>query len=88
MKSKRAGAMKTVDARSAKTSFSALIGAEERGRSTMITRHSVPVAVILPIADARKIYPAETPSFVDFLLSFLGGVEVERDSGAMRDADL
>ena len=50
-----------------------------------ITRRGVPVAVVAPIADARKIYPAEAPSFVDFLLTVPGGAEFERDSLAMRD---
>jgi antitoxin Phd len=80
--------MKTVDASEAQARFSALIKAAERGRPTTITRRDVPVAVIAPIADARKIYPAESPSFIDFLLSFPGGAEFERDRGAMRDAEL
>ena len=44
--------------------------------------------MIAPIADARKIYPAETPSFVDFLLTFPGGAEFERDERPMRDVNL
>ncbi|HEY8137944.1 MAG TPA: type II toxin-antitoxin system prevent-host-death family antitoxin [Methylocystis sp.] len=80
--------MKRVDASEGDANFSGLIDAAEQGCSTTITRRGVPVAVIVPIADARKIYLAETPSFVDFLLSFPGGVEFERDSGAARDAEL
>ena len=81
------GSLKTVDASEAETGISVLIDAAERGRPTTITRRGVSVAVIAPIADARKIYPVETPSFVDFLLSFRGGVDFERDPGAMRDMD-
>ena len=81
-------AMKTVQVRDAKASFSALIDAAAKGRPTTITRHGVPVAVITPIADARKIYPEETASFVDFLMSFPGGAEFERDESPMRDVDL
>ena len=80
--------MKTIQARDAKASFSALIEAAAQGHPTTITRHGVPVAVIAPFADARKIYPAETPSFVDFLLSFPGGVEFERDHTSLRGIDL
>lgn len=80
--------MKTIQARDAKARFSALIDAAAKGRPTTITRHGIPVAVIMPIADARKIYPAETPSFVDFLMTFPGGVEFERSESPMRDADL
>jgi prevent-host-death family protein len=86
--SKRVGSLKTVDASEAETSFSVLIDAAEQGRPTTITRRGVSVALIAPIADARKIYPAETPSFVDFLLSFPGGVDFECDSRAIRDMDL
>ena len=85
MKSHREKRMKTMQARDAKASFSALIEAAVQGRPTTISRHGVPVAVIAPIADARKIYPAETASFVDFLLSFPGGAEFERDGWPMRD---
>jgi antitoxin Phd len=88
MKSHSKEPMKTIQARDAKASFSALIEAAAQGYPTTITRHGVPVAVIAPIADARKIYPAETPSFVDFLLSFPGGVEFERDERPMRHVDL
>lgn len=80
--------MKTVDASEAETSFSVLIDAAEQGRPTTITPRGVSVAVIAPIGQARKIYPAETPPFVDFLLSFPGGVDFERDPGAMRDMHL
>ena len=80
--------MKTIRARHAKMRFFELIDAAARGRPTTITRRGVPVAVIAPIADARKIYPAEKPSFVDFLLTVPGGAEFERDSLAMRDLDL
>ncbi len=72
--------MKTIRARHAKMRFLELIDAAARGRPTTIMRRGVPVAVIAPIADARKIYPAEAPSFVDFLLTVPGGAEFERDS--------
>jgi prevent-host-death family protein len=80
--------MKTVQIRDAKAHFSALVDAAAKGDPTLITRHGAPVAVLTPIADARKIYPAEAPSFAEFLLSFPGGVEFERDERPMRDIDL
>ncbi len=80
--------MKTIRARHAKMRFFALIDAAARGRPTTITRRGVPVTVVAPIADARKIYSAEAPSFADFLLTFPAGAEFERDSLAMRDVDL
>ncbi len=80
--------MKTIRARNAKMRFFELIDAAARERPTTITRRGVPVAVIAPIADARKIYLAEAPSFANFLLTFPAGAEFERDSLAMRDVDL
>ena len=85
---KQVGSLKTVDASEAQASFFALIAAAEQGRPTTITRRGVSVAVIAPIGRARKIYPGEMPSFVDFLLSFPAGMEFERDSGAICDVDL
>jgi len=35
-----------------------------------------------------QIYPAETPSFVDFLQTIPGGVESVRDERPMRDVEL
>ena len=62
--------MKTIQARDAKASFSALIEAAAQGYPTTITRHGVPVAVIAPIADARKIYPAERRLLSTFCCPF------------------
>jgi prevent-host-death family protein len=80
--------MKSVQVRDAKAKFSALIEAAERGQPTTITRHGRPAAVVVPVADARRLYPEETPSWADLLLSFPGGVEFERDQTPIRDVDL
>jgi antitoxin Phd len=74
--------------RDAKAKFSALIEAAERGQPTTITRHGRPAAVIVPVADARRLYPEDRPSFVDLLLAFPGGVEFERDQAPLREIDL
>lgn len=80
--------MQSIQIRDAKAKFSALVEAAEHGRPTMITRHGRPAAVLVPVADARRLYPADRPSFADLLLSFPGGIEFERDRTPLREVDL
>jgi antitoxin Phd len=80
--------MESIQIRDAKAKFSALIEAAERGRPTIITRHGRPAAVIVPVEDARRLYPEDRPSFVDLLLSFPSDVEFERDRTPLREVDL
>lgn len=80
--------MHTVQVRDAKARFSALIEAAEHGQPTTITRHGRPAAVLVPVADARRLYPDNRPSFADLLLSFPGGEEFERDPTPLREVDL
>ncbi len=78
--------MKRLQVREAKASFSALVEAAERGEPTTITRHGKPAAVVVPVEAARQLYPE--PSFADFLLSFPGPLETERDATLLHPADL
>ncbi|HEX4180608.1 MAG TPA: type II toxin-antitoxin system Phd/YefM family antitoxin [Caulobacteraceae bacterium] len=80
--------MKSMQVRDAKAKLSALIEAAEHGQPTTITRHGRAAAVLVPVADARRLYPDNRPSLVDFLLSFPGGVEFDRDTTPMREIDL
>lgn len=82
--------MRTVQVREAKAGLSALIEAAERGEATMITRHGKAAAVLVPIEIARQFYPGEDQpeNFADFLMSFPGGVEFDRDETPMRSIDL
>jgi prevent-host-death family protein len=80
--------MKSVQIRDAKAKFSALVEAAEKGLPTTITRHGRPAAVLVPVEDARRLYPDEQPSFVDLLLSFPGGIDLERDLTPLREIDL
>ena len=80
--------MRSIQIRDAKAKFSALVEAAEHGRPTMITRHGRPAAVLVPVADARRLYRADRPSFADLLLSFPGGIELERDRTPLREVDL
>ena len=80
--------MQSIQVRDAKAKFSALIEAAEKGHPTTITRHGRPAAVLVPVEDARRLYPDDRPSFADLLLSFPGGVEFERDVTPLREIDL
>ena len=80
--------MRSIQIRDAKAKFSALIEAAEHGRPTTITRHGRPAAVVVPVEDARRLYPESQPSFADLLLSFPGGVEFDRDRVPLREVDL
>jgi prevent-host-death family protein len=80
--------MESVQIRDAKAKFSALIEAAERGRPTIITRHGRPAAVIVPVEDARRLYPENSSAFLDLLLSFPGGIEFDRDQTPLRELDL
>ena len=53
--------MREVDIAEAEETFEALVEAAERGEPTTITRNGRPVAVLVPYADALRIYPAEAP---------------------------
>ncbi len=80
--------MKSIQIRDAKARFSALVQAAEQGHPTTITRHGRPAAVLVPVEDARRLYPEDRASFADLLLSFPGGIEIERDQTPMREIDL
>ena len=51
--------MKTVGASEAKTHFSALLEAIERGEEITITKHGRPVAKLVPIGDRQAMSPVE-----------------------------
>lgn len=80
--------MHTVQAKDAKADFAALLEAAERGEPTIITRQGKPAAVLVPVDDARRIYADDKPSFLTFLRSYPGGIDLGRDPSPLRDANL
>jgi antitoxin Phd len=80
--------MRSLQLRQAKASLSAVVEAAERGEATTITKHGKPAAVIVPVSDARKLYPANRPSLASLLMAIPEPLEVERDQTPMRDIDL
>jgi len=73
--------MKTIQARDAKASFSALIEAAAQGHPTTITRHGVPVAVIAPSPTRAK----STPRRRRLLSTFCCPFPAARSSSATSD---
>lgn len=80
--------MKTLALREAKASLSAVIEAAERGEATTITKHGRPAAVVVPVEDARRLYPSNRPSFVELLRAIPEDLETERDPSPLRVPDL
>ena len=79
--------MRTVQVRETKAGLSELIEAAVQGQPTTITRHGVPAAVLVSIEDATKLFVEKPKSFEDFLLTFPGGVEFERDHTPLREIE-
>ncbi|UDL87699.1 type II toxin-antitoxin system prevent-host-death family antitoxin [Mesorhizobium sp. PAMC28654] len=80
--------MKTMQVREAKAGFSALVEAAESGEPTIITKHGKPAAMIVPIDEGWKLYPqGNQKRFVDFLLQYPGGIELERNESPSREVE-
>jgi prevent-host-death family protein len=80
--------MNTLHLREAKARLSAVVQAAERGEATIITKHGRAAAMVVPVEKGRRLYEPGKPSFADFLLSFPGPLEVERDPQPLHEADL
>lgn len=80
--------MRTLQLRDAKASLSAVVDAAERGQATTITKHGKPAAVVIPVADARRLYSPDRPSLISLLMSIPHPLETSRDTTPVRAADL
>jgi prevent-host-death family protein len=80
--------MKTLGLREAKATLSAVVEAAERGEATTITKNGRPAAVVVPLKDARRLYPIDRPSFAELLRQIPCAIEVERDQTPLRQIDL
>jgi antitoxin Phd len=74
--------------REAKATLSAVVDAAERGEATTITKRGRPAAVVVPVGDARRLYPSDRPNFADLLMSIPHSLATERDPSPFRDVDL
>ncbi len=80
--------MRALGLRNAKASLSAVVEAAERGVPTTITKNGRPAAVIVPVADASRLYQVHRRSFAALLMSIPEDLEIERDMSPLRDVDL
>jgi prevent-host-death family protein len=78
----------TLRLRDAKASFSAVVEAAERGEATTITKHGRPAAVVVPVEEAKRLYPTNRPSFAALLMGIPDALAIERDISPPRKADL
>ena len=82
--------MNQINLREAKATLSAIVDAAEHGKATTLTKHGRAVAMIVPIDDARRLYPAK-PTLGEYLLSspgFPAGFDPDRNSSPGREVDL
>ncbi len=82
--------MKTVQIRQAKAALSAVVAAAGRGQPTLITRHGQPIAMVVPVAEGRRLYPQAALNLADYLLSMPRGTRIpmKRDRTPLRAARL
>jgi antitoxin Phd len=80
--------VRTLSLREAKATLSAVVEAAAQGEATTITKHGRPTAVVVPVEDARRLYPVDKPGFVALLKSIPVDIEFERDLSALRVPDL
>jgi prevent-host-death family protein len=78
----------TLGLREAKASLSTVVEAAERGEATTITKHGRPAAVVVPVEEAKRLYPTNRPSFAALLMGIPHALEIERDMSPPREADL
>jgi prevent-host-death family protein len=83
--------MSSISVAEAKAGFAGLVDEAAKGEFITITRHGKPAAVIVSVEAAeaaKKTLMKPRANFGDFLLTFPGGTDLERDHSNMRDADL
>lgn len=80
--------MKILQLRDAKASLSAVVEAAERGEATTITKHGKPAAVVVPVDDARRLYPSDRPSLISLLMAIPHPLDTSRDLAPLREVDL
>ena len=61
---------------------------QAKRETVVITKHGKPAAVVVPVEEAKRLYPTERPSFAALLMAIPHAVETERDTSPLREADL
>lgn len=83
--------MSTTSVKDAKAGFAALVDEAAAGEFVTITRHGKAAAVLVSVeaaAAAKRALEKPQANFGEFLMSFPGGIELERKQSRMREVDL
>ncbi len=83
--------MSSISVAEAKAGLASLVDEAARGEFVTITRQGKPAAVIVSVEAAevaKKALNRPRANFGDFLLTFPGGADLERDHSKVRDVDL
>ncbi|UWU15360.1 type II toxin-antitoxin system Phd/YefM family antitoxin [Rhizobium sullae] len=82
--------MSTISVAEAKAGFAALVDEAANGDFVTITRHGKPAAVLVSVEAAeaaKKALKKPRPNFGDFLMSYPGPADLERNPSKMREID-
>jgi len=83
--------MSTMSVAEAKAGFAGLVDEAASGEFVTITRHGKPAAVLVSVEAAeaaKKAMKRPRPNFGEFLMTYPGPAEVERNPAPMREIDL
>jgi prevent-host-death family protein len=83
--------MSTKSVADAKAAFASLVNEAANGEFVTITRHGKPTAMLVSIEAgkaAQRALAKPKPNFGEFLISYPGPANLERNPSPMRDVDL
>lgn len=82
--------MSTMSVADAKSGFASLVDEAANGEFVTITRHGKPAAMLVSIEAgevAKRALKKPRPNFGDFLMSYPGPADLERNPSKMREID-
>lgn len=83
--------MSSMSVAEAKAGFATLVDEAAKGEFVTITRHGKPAAVLVSVEAAKaakKALKTPRPNFGDFLLTYPGGIDLERSPSRLRKTRL
>ena len=80
--------MQTLQLRDAKASLSAVVASAQRGQPTVITRHGLPSAMVVPMEEGQRLFPSAKSSLVAHLMAMPEPIPVKRNRSAVQSINL
>lgn len=80
--------MQTLQLRDVKAGLSAVVALAQRGQPTIITRHGLPSAMVVPLEAGLSLFPNPAPSLLAHLMALPELIATQRDPSALREIDL